>query len=296
MALSASRYMLWFQVMTDASEVDAQISFVRWLYAQVKGDKDRTMPYAAIYRWGPNIQEILGLDGRYSAEWVALELSRQGADADDLAALASAEAAWRVDSIIDSAETAGVTLPQSDELPVSQVVGDTVEQSEAKVLCGYRNHRGEGCTSVAVPGAGRCGAHGGAITDPEVRRSFLLVAFAKVIDGSRVAVDALLDVAENGRSEMARVQAAKELLDRAGVQQDQHVHIHRPEEDTSEDDLVDELRRRLLVATDRLRIRAIPVSSEDSTFVLTEHAPMVPAHIGDPDDEIVDATIVDNDV
>jgi hypothetical protein len=282
------------------------MTFVRWLHAQAGSDKERTMPYSAIYRWGPNIQQIIGLDGKYSAEWVALELAQQGADADDLSALASAEAAWRVDSIIESAEVAGVSLnidettvpDTSDEgnLPVSQVVGETVERSEAKVLCGYRNHRGEGCVAEAVPGAGRCGRHGGAITDPEVRRSFLLVAFAKVIDGSRVAVDALLDVAENGRSEMARVQAAKEILDRAGVQQDQHVHIHRPEEDTSEDELVDELRLRLAIATDRLRIKAIPATSHEETFVPHEAGQSVAVWKGPVggDDDIVDATIVDD--
>lgn len=279
--------------MTDIFETNQPISFVRWLHAQAKGDKERTMPYAAIYRWGPNIQQILGgIDGKYSSEWVALELSQQGADAEDLAALVSAEAAWRVDSVIDQAEQAGVELPQTAEEVVPKAVGQEIERSEAKVLCGYRNHRGEGCTQEAVSGAGRCGYHGGAITDPEVRRSFLLVAFAKVIDGSRVAVDALLDVAENGRSEMARVQAAKELLDRAGVQQDQHVHIHRPEEDTSEDDLVDELRRRLSIATSRLRIQALPATSEDTTFIEPRAEPTT---ILRDEDDIIDAHVVSED-
>lgn len=279
------------------------ISFVRWLHAQARGDKNRQMPYSAIYRWGPAIQQILGgVDGKYSAEWVALELSQQGADAEDLSALASAEAAWRVDSVIEQAEAAGVSLdveqPTNHEnMQVEATIGKEIKAVDAKVLCGYRNHRGEGCTNDAVLGAGRCGGHGGAITDPEVRRSFLLVAFAKVIDGSRVAVDALLDVAENGRSEMARVQAAKELLDRAGVQQDQHVHIHRPEETQSEDDLVDELRRRLSTATDRLRIVAIPVSSEETeTFMFTTTTdPVVPALNRGREEDIIEATVVEDD-
>lgn len=281
-------------LMSDTTDPEGPISFVRWLFIQAKGDKDKTMPYAPIYRWGPHIQQILGTDGQFFAEQVALELSHRGADAEDLGALASAEAAWRVDSLVDSAEEAGVELPQPGEIATTESLSQALEPTEAKVLCGYRNHRGEGCVSEAVPGAGRCGRHGGAITDPEVRRSFLLVAFAKVIDGSRVAVEALLDVAENGRSEMARVQAAKELLDRAGVQQDQHVHIHRPEEDASEDDLVDEIRRRLNVATDRLRIKAIPASSEDTTPSLFTPAPGLPVHVdGGSDDDVVEATIVD---
>jgi hypothetical protein len=284
--------------MTDTPSSDAPISFVRWLHSQAKADTDRVMPYAPIYRWGRNIHAILGQDGRFDAEWVALELSQQGANADDLAALVSAEAAWRVDSIVESAETAGVPLdvPGADEEVISSEAGKELEKSSTKVLCGYRNHRGEGCSKDAVPGAGRCGAHGGAITDPEVRRSFLLVAFAKVIDGSRVAVEALLDVAENGRSEMARVQAAKELLDRAGVQQDQHVHIHKPEEDVSEDELLESIRGRLSETKNRLRLHAIEVGSAPSQTPTYQPQPQPHfelSHNDGSDDDVVDAEIVE---
>lgn len=278
-------------MMADEPELDAKISFVRWIHAQAKADVGRTMPYAAIYRWGPNIQQIIGLDGKYFAEQTALELAQQGADAEDLAALASAEAAWRVDSIIGHAEAVGVELHPSEEV-VSSSVSQALEQSDL-VLCGYRDHRGEGCPHPAVPGAGRCARHGGAITDPEVRRSFLLVAFAKIIDGSRVAVDALLDVAENGRSEMARVQAAKEILDRAGVQQDQHVHIHRPEEDTSEDELLDALRSRLAETKNRLRLTAIEVGSTEYVPVPGPSFPALVPSTSSTDDDIVDADIVE---
>jgi hypothetical protein len=284
--------------MTDTPSSDAPISFVRWLHSQAKADTDRVMPYAPIYRWGRNIHAIIGQDGRFDAEWVALELSQQGANADDLAALVSAEAAWRVDSIVESAETAGVPLdvPGADEEVISSEAGKELEKSSTKVLCGYRNHRGEGCSKDAVPGAGRCGAHGGAITDPEVRRSFLLVAFAKVIDGSRVAVEALLDVAENGRSEMARVQAAKELLDRAGVQQDQHVHIHKPEEDVSEDELLESIRGRLSETKNRLRLHAIEVGSAPSQTPTYQPQPQPHfelSHNDGSDDDVVDAEIVE---
>lgn len=288
--------------MSDMTELDGQMPFARWLHAQAKGDQGRMMPYSDIYNWGRQITAILGWDGRFDAQLIALDLAQQGATAEDLAALASAEAAWRVDTLIDSAEIAGVSLDVGTEEVVPAEMSKEIEAAEAVVLCGYRNHRGEGCTNPAVAGAGRCGQHGGAITDPEVRRSFLLIAFAKVIDGSRVAVDALLDVAENGRSEMARVQAAKELLDRAGVQQDQHVHIHRPEEDVSEDELLGELRRRLSVATDRLRITAIPVTSEDTTNRLAlEISTTVPrepvyADVHTSDDDVIDAVIVGDDV
>jgi len=281
---------------SDIPDENAPVSFARWLFAQVKGDQSRSMPYAPLYNWGRQITEFIGKDGTFDSERVALELSRQGANSEDLAALVSAEAAWRVDTFIERSELEGVSLDVGSDEVVPEAVSKEVSAANAIVLCGYRNHRGEGCVSPAVEGAGRCGRHGGAITDPEVRRSFLLVAFAKVIDGSRVAVDALLDVAENGRSEMARVQAAKELLDRAGVQQDQHVHIHRPEEDASKDDLVDELRRRLSTAADRLRITAVPVDSADTTFEFSSLA-LMPVVVTRDDNEdvedVIDAIIVD---
>lgn len=266
------------------------LSFVRWLHAQKNSDIDRSMPYARIYQWGKTIQELLGVDGKFDGERVAMELARGGASAEDLASLASAEAAWRVDSLIDGAEEEGVSLemPPETESEIIQALG----HDESVILCGYRNHRGEGCTDAAIAGAGRCGKHGGSITDPEVRRSFLLVAYAKVFDGARVAVETLLDVAENGHSDMARVQAAKELLDRAGVAQDQHVHIHRPDETTSEDDVLADLRRRLNVASDRLRIQVLPAAKEDE--IPLTHAPMLTAApVSHSDDEIVDAEVVE---
>jgi len=81
------------------------------------------------------------------------------------------------------------------------------------------------CGREVVPGVDRCTKHGGALIDPEVRRNILLGAYANIVEGSQKAVDALLDVAENGRSEMARVQAAKELLDRAGLTADVNVNV-----------------------------------------------------------------------
>lgn len=278
--------------MTDTE--NQPTSFVRWLHAQKNTDTERSMPYARIYQWGKQIQQLLGTDGTYDGKWIATELVRSGATDEDLGALVQAEAAWRVDTLVDHAEEAGFPIERASD-PESEV-SKALEHPDAVVLCGYRNHRGEGCPHPAIPGAGRCGKHGGDITNPEVRRSFLLVAFAKVFDGSRIAVEALIDVAENGRSEMARVQAAKELLDRAGVAQDQHVHIHAPGEDASEDEVLDDLRRRLSIATDRLRIQAIPATTGgDSPYELTSEAQSHPPFVmpDTSDDEIVDAVVVD---
>ena len=117
--------------MSDEPVLDAQIPFVRWLHAQAKGDQSRSMPYAGIYNWGRHIHAILGTDGRFDAQWVALELSQQGATAEDLAALASAEAAWRVDTLIDSAEVAGVPLDVGTVDVVPEAVSKEIEAAEA---------------------------------------------------------------------------------------------------------------------------------------------------------------------
>lgn len=271
------------------NDQEPQTPFVRWLHAQKNGDTSRDMPYARIYQWGKVIHTIIGADGRFNSEQIANAMALQGASEDDLAALVSAEAAWRVDTLIDTAEEKGVTIKMPSD-PESDVA-KALATPDAAMMCGYRNHRGEGCTDAAIPGAGRCGKHGGDITNPEVRRSFLLVSFAKVFDGARIAVEALIDEAENGRG-MARVQAAKELLDRAGVAQDQHVHIHQPGEAVSEDDQVEELRRRLNVATDRLRIQAVPMSPEDGLFDLPEDQQLALPPASTLDDEIVDAEVI----
>ena len=66
---------------------------------------------------------------------------------------------------------------------------------------------------------GRCGvlSMGGLLLEPQVRQAVLLSAYASIVEATEVAVDALIYVASKGRSELARVQAAREILDRAGL-------------------------------------------------------------------------------
>ena len=59
--------------------------------------------------------------------------------------------------------------------------------------------------------------HGGALLDPTVRQAFLVSAYASIVEATDTAVQALIQVAEHGRNELARVAAAKEILDRAGI-------------------------------------------------------------------------------
>lgn len=91
--------------------------------------------------------------------------------------------------------------------------------------CLLKKRNGDNCSRPVVPGTDRCEKHGGALVDIESRRAVLMSAFVTIVEGSEKAVAALLDVVEHGRSEMARVQAAKELLDRAGLTPDVNINV-----------------------------------------------------------------------
>lgn len=127
-----------------------------------------------------------------------------------------AEAAWKTEMAAHSATRKSLGLETV-----------TPEQHLARTVfnCLYRDRTGMMCGREVVPGVDRCVKHGGALVEPEVRRNILLSAYANIVEGSQKAVDALLDVVENGRSEMARVQAAKELLDRAGLTADTTINV-----------------------------------------------------------------------
>jgi hypothetical protein len=127
-----------------------------------------------------------------------------------------AEAAWKTEMAAHTATRKSLGL---DTVTPEQHLARTVFN------CLYRDRDGTMCAREVVPGVDRCVKHGGALVEPEVRRNILLSAYANIVEGSQKAVDALLEVAEHGRSEMARVQAAKELLDRAGLTADTTINV-----------------------------------------------------------------------
>jgi len=127
-----------------------------------------------------------------------------------------AEAEWKTDAAAHKSTKHALGLDKPS--PEAAII-------KLQPNCVFRFRSGRMCGREVVPGVDRCTKHGGALIDPEVRRNILLSAYANIVEGSQKAVDALLDVAENGRSEMARVQAAKELLDRAGLTADVNVNV-----------------------------------------------------------------------
>lgn len=235
--------------------------FVSWLHGQALGDPKREMPYAKVYEIGPLIEAVIGSHGAYDFPRLSIAIREKYPSTYDqmeyTEALVAAEATWRVDALC---------------LDIDGTVSTALE--EAGYLCGYRDVTGHRCTHKAVEGAPRCVIHGGAISDPEVRRSILLSSYARLMMGTSDAVDCLVDIVNDGRSEMARVQAAKELLDRAGMVQDQHVHLHVPTRSSEEGKggAMERLRKELGTIRERLELPVGPTV----------------------DDEIVEAELVDD--
>jgi hypothetical protein len=131
-----------------------------------------------------------------------------------MALLIRAEAEWRVDR--EARERARISTGVGgsiEEISLSHRLPAPVDASK----CGYKDRGGKSCFKPTVPGSDRCPIHGGAVIDPETRRSMLVSAYATIVEGAEKAVTALVDIAERGRNELARVNAAREILDRAGL-------------------------------------------------------------------------------
>lgn len=82
------------------------------------------------------------------------------------------------------------------------------------------------CTKWAVYGVDRCEQHGGQWLAPEIRQAMIMSAFERLVEASEVAVDTLVDVMKNSKRDDARVAAAREVLDRVGLQPGAEINIH----------------------------------------------------------------------
>lgn len=252
-------------------------TFREWLLRQAEGDTDRRMPYAKLYDF---LGDIPPGDVDLEA-WS--ESFREGHDADITEAftvtLVKAQKVFLIDQLVYAQDPDLVpgpggngkeVKPPSSELSTLVTAAPVPSRElefamEMEILpCGFRGKNGVVCGVPAVPGTTRCVAHGGAIGDPDVRRSLLIQAYGRMIEGADVAVAALLEVAIDGRSEMARVQAAKELLDRVGMHIDATPNFAEPieTEDDRRDAAIATLRDSLEDTRRRLKLVSIPVHSE----------------------------------
>jgi hypothetical protein len=152
---------------------------------------------------------------------------RTGPKAEEFAALLESlgktEAEWRAEQISKD-RLKGAVTPAHIGGPRGENLSSILPQADD--VCGFRFRAGRRCSQMVVPGSPRCVKHGGALVDAEVRRAFLLSAYSAVVEASEEAVEVLIDVAKNGRNELARVAAAKELLDRAGLTPTLNINVN----------------------------------------------------------------------
>lgn len=180
--------------------------------------------------------------------------------ADLFTALARVEAEWRAER--QAREGANKRLGVHD--PTNRLNQLSWKNPQPDRSCGFINRRGHACTEVAVPGSPRCVKHGGMLVDPETRQAFLLSAYAAIVDGADAAVEALVYVATKGKNELARVQAAKEILDRAGLTATLNINLKVG----GADELVSDLQERLDAIQRNVSRRALDVgSSEQETII-----------------------------
>lgn len=232
-------------------------SFVRWLHAACLADPDKVRPYSRIYELGPHIETAIGMDGDFKHDLLVAMIREtfSAAEAAELVEqLLHAEASWRMDTL-DFDSEAEILTP------------------ELVVPCTHTGLDGNKCKKSAVPGASRCVEHGGTVLDPAVRQSMLIIAYAKMMDGSAKAVDALVDVAEYSNNDLARVQAAREILDRVGLVYEEGRSTAPAEfvspEETQADEL-DSLREHLDSARGRLQLVAVPTTSTEKDDNITD--------------------------
>lgn len=142
---------------------------------------------------------------------------------DLLEPLLHAEAEWRADRAAASKGRTSLGMPDV-------VSSHDRALSIPVVQCGWKDRRNIQCEDASLPGAVRCAKHGGDWLDPKIRHSLLLNSYARLVEASEVAVDALVWVAEHGKREDARVMAAREILDRSGIRAGVDVNINMPAE------------------------------------------------------------------
>lgn len=223
-------------------------SFVKWLHEVCTDDTERLLPFSDIYMVGPQIEAVLGIEGEFDFDKVALHIrERYPLESDRyLSALMKAESAWRMESLSG----------KSTELAIA----------EARVIesCRHVGLNGRRCSAVPVSGGDRCEDHGGAIVDPAVRRAILLTSYAKMMEASDLAVDTLVDVMSFSKNALARVKAAQEILDRVGLVHQDGAHQSNDEKTTeSQEVLLGELRKHMDTAKERLQITTIDIVEAD---------------------------------
>jgi hypothetical protein len=134
-------------------------------------------------------------------------------------AMLKLETEWRAENL---AAEGGARKLEMDEAAVESI---SWKHPSPVSQCEFVGKTGRQCARAPVPGATRCPGHGGALVNEDTRRALLLTSYLKLVEATDVAVDALVDVAANSRNDLARVQASKEILDRAGLTSEVQISV-----------------------------------------------------------------------
>jgi hypothetical protein len=236
----------------DLSREDEAVrddTFRAWLW---RAAADINNPY---YR----LRTVIGpsgapFGGKYDEEKYAAHLERLAPEEPELVeALIEAAAAWALEQRARGISRKELGIVDTEKARTKMVPA---------TVCGFVNVTGSRCRKMAVPGSIRCPEHGGALMSPEVRRAMLISAYCSIVTHTQLAVDALAEVASKGRNELARVQAAKELLDRAGLSPEIQIKVEIEGDTRSE--AIERLRERLDGMQRGLAARVLDTSAQDA--------------------------------
>lgn len=218
-----------------------QMGFRKWLLTEKRAGNPNGLefiPYFATrgVRWPVNFS---------FEEWNEVIEKMWPEEADDIVThLVRAEATWRAEQAAGelTAKAYGIA-PQT----LANKLSYRTPQTDTR--CGLVFKDGKQCTEHVVPGSTRCESHGGALVDPETRRAILLSTYTTLVSSAQIAVDTLVDVAQNSRNDLARVSASKEILDRVGLTPELNINVTLSSEESSP---VEKLKKRLNEMSERL--------------------------------------------
>lgn len=173
--------------------------------------------------------------------------------------LTKAEMEWRADR---TAKESLQTHMEIDTSPSFDFRSPTMSKASK---CRYAGPKGGLCGKPSVPGTVRCPDHGGELVDATTRQAILMTSYLQIVEATSVAVDALVSVAKDSRNDLARVAAAKEILDRAGLTAELKISVNI--EGDERNDKINRLKEKLDAMQRGLQTKAIDAVARDVPIV-----------------------------